>query len=97
MDGGGVWTSPRTRKNKRRRLSKKELTKDRMRVPDVMKNPEGLVNAAETMIMEARDLKTPSSPILCKTLAAAYPGHHDKTYIQISNLLNCSIQEYLLL
>ena len=56
MDGGGVWTSPRTRKNKRRRLNKKdkkEPAEDRMRVPDVMKDPEGRVNAAETMIVEA--------------------------------------------
>ena len=100
MDGSGVWTSPRTRKNKRRQLSKKdkkESAEDRMLVPDVMKDPEGRVNAAETMIVEAGDMKTPSSPILCKALADAYPGRHDKTYIRISNLLNCSIQEYLLL
>ena len=97
MDGGGVWTSPRTRKNKRRRKDKKESAEDRVLVPDVMKDSEGRVNAAETMIVEAGDMKTPSSPILCKALADAYPGRHDKTYIRISNLLNCSIQEYLLL
>ena len=52
MDGGGVWTSPRTRKNKRRRISKKELAEDRTRVPDVMKDPEGRVNACQTMIID---------------------------------------------
>ena len=97
MDGGGVWTSPRTRKNKRRRKDKKELAEDRALVPDVMKDSEGRVNAAETMIVEAGDLKTPSSPILCKALADAYPGRQDRAYIRISNLLNCLIQEYLLL
>ena len=97
MDGGGVWTSPRTRKNKRRRKDKKESTEDRALVPDVMKDSEGRVNAAETMIVEAGDMKTPSSPLLCKALAEAYPGRPDRTYVRISNLLNCSIQEYLLL
>ena len=97
MDGGGAWTSPRTRKNKRRRKSKKESTEDRALVPDVMKDSEGRVNAAETMILEAGDMKTPSSPLLYKALAEAYPGRHDRTYVRISNLLNCAIQEYLLL